>query len=742
MAEPEWLKLQKKIFTRYVQQTLKLNGSTTTVSDLLPDLSDGVLLIELLELLSGKKFTGKRPQKSKIRMQQIDNCNQALKFGTETCGIKTQASAEQVVDSNKPENAKLLLGTIFQMILKYLKIEDDDGNPAADVKKALNLWLQNRVAGYPVKVENFTSSFHDGRVFAAMIHKVRPKVIDFQSMGTTTEIQNLKTVLDVAEKFCHVEKYLTAEDIAKLDEVSMIVYLTDWYSGLALLQKQDIAAKRIGKLIVMTQLHDKMRADYKAGATAFNQWVDAKIASLNDRAFEGTLAAIQARLEQFYAYKNQEKLEKLGQEMDLDSLFNDLALRLKNAQRPAFNPGNELIPSGLEKKIELLEQAEAEASAALHAELKRQLKLHSTAKRFRVNVADSTEYVNHKKSYFDKAETIASLDEAERAQTLCGIEELEVKQAQQRLTAYKETFANLESEKFEDLADIKSLLDGIVALFDATLSAAASKKTTLEGELQKQLTINDDTCKAFAAEVKSFSEWIGIKKEALKSKENEALKAQLDALNASAADHSQAEGMLQKIEAAEGKVKEREVVDNPHTNLSLADCKSMWVMFGMQFKKRLSLLSTQLAEQESGGLTTEQVQEIKDNFAYFDSNKTNQLDKRELRVCLQSLGEDFTPKAVEKLLGEYDTDKTGTLNYSEFEKYMATKLGDTNSKDEIIQSFKYCCYDAEFVTVQNLDVLVNELSWKTSHVDYLKQEMKPLGDGMDYPKWTQEVFDR
>ena len=41
-----------------------------------------------------------------------------------------------IVDSNE----KLVLGMVFQIIIKYLKFEDDDGNSSGDVKEALMLW--------------------------------------------------------------------------------------------------------------------------------------------------------------------------------------------------------------------------------------------------------------------------------------------------------------------------------------------------------------------------------------------------------------------------------------------------------------------------------------------------------------------------------------------------------------------------------------------------------------------------
>ena len=37
------------------------------------------------------------------------------------------------------------------------------------------------------------------------------------------------------------------------------------YYGVALLQKQDVAARRIAKVITLTEIHDGMRAQYNAG---------------------------------------------------------------------------------------------------------------------------------------------------------------------------------------------------------------------------------------------------------------------------------------------------------------------------------------------------------------------------------------------------------------------------------------------------------------------------------------------
>jgi hypothetical protein len=78
----------------------------------------------------------------------------------------------------------------------------------------------------------------------------------------------------------------------------------------------------------------------------------------------------------------------------------------------------------------------------------------------------------------------------------------------------------------------------------------------------------------------------------------------------------------------------------------------------------------------------------------------------------------------------------------EFKQYMFKQLGDSNSKDEIVQAFNYLTFEADTIKGESLDAVVNGLSFKDKHVDYLKKEMKSKGTGYDWPKWVDEVFAR
>lgn len=52
-----WVGVQTRVYTNWIND--KLKGTRKSVSNLSKDLTDGLILIELLELLSGKKITGK-----------------------------------------------------------------------------------------------------------------------------------------------------------------------------------------------------------------------------------------------------------------------------------------------------------------------------------------------------------------------------------------------------------------------------------------------------------------------------------------------------------------------------------------------------------------------------------------------------------------------------------------------------------------------------------------------------------
>eukprot|EP00954_Amorphochlora_amoebiformis_P000989 78032-Amorphochlora_amoeboformis.AAC.1 len=71
------LDIQQNTFTRWVNDELKLRG--LKVDDVKTDLKDGLMLINLMEIISGKKI-GRYNKHPVIIQQKLENLNIALNF--------------------------------------------------------------------------------------------------------------------------------------------------------------------------------------------------------------------------------------------------------------------------------------------------------------------------------------------------------------------------------------------------------------------------------------------------------------------------------------------------------------------------------------------------------------------------------------------------------------------------------------------------------------------------------------
>lgn len=91
--------------------------------------------------------------------------------------------------------------TNFIFINRFVKIGDDD-EEQLNFKDALLMWVKNKVAGYNnVSIDSFKKSFSDGMALCALIHKHRPKLINFDSLNKDEPLKNLKIAMTAAEKF-------------------------------------------------------------------------------------------------------------------------------------------------------------------------------------------------------------------------------------------------------------------------------------------------------------------------------------------------------------------------------------------------------------------------------------------------------------------------------------------------------------------------------------------------------------
>jgi len=85
-VDAQWKLIQKNCFTRWTNERLKVVNKN--IGDLETDLSDGLRLIALVEVLSGKTFGQKYTRRPTIRPQKLENVTMALRFLERDEGIR------------------------------------------------------------------------------------------------------------------------------------------------------------------------------------------------------------------------------------------------------------------------------------------------------------------------------------------------------------------------------------------------------------------------------------------------------------------------------------------------------------------------------------------------------------------------------------------------------------------------------------------------------------------------------
>ena len=148
--DAEWKRIQENTFTRWVNEHLR--QASTSINDLETDFSNGLKLIALLEVLSGKKMP-KHNKKPTFRSQKLENVSIALKF-LETEGVHlVNIDSTHITDCK----LKLIMGLIWTLILHYsISMPMYDGPELGGhveektPKQRLLGWMQNKIPGRAV----------------------------------------------------------------------------------------------------------------------------------------------------------------------------------------------------------------------------------------------------------------------------------------------------------------------------------------------------------------------------------------------------------------------------------------------------------------------------------------------------------------------------------------------------------------------------------------------------------------
>uniref|UniRef100_A0A3Q3LJK8 Plectin n=1 Tax=Mastacembelus armatus TaxID=205130 RepID=A0A3Q3LJK8_9TELE len=287
-------RVQKKTFTKWVNKHLV--KAQRHVTDLYEDLRDGHNLISLLEVLSGETLPR---EKGRMRFHKLQNVQIALDFLKHRQVKLVNIRNDDIADGNP----KLTLGLIWTIILHF-QISDIQVNGQSDdmtAKEKLLLWSQRMVEGYQgLRCDNFTTSWRDGKLFNAIIHKHRPTLIDMSQVYRQSNQENLEQAFSVAERELGATRLLDPEDVdvPHPDEKSIITYVSSLYDAMPRVPDVQDGVKA-------NELELRWQEYYEL-VTMLLQWIRHHILVFEERKFPTSYEEIEVLWRQFLKFKETE----------------------------------------------------------------------------------------------------------------------------------------------------------------------------------------------------------------------------------------------------------------------------------------------------------------------------------------------------------------------------------------------------------------------------------------------------
>ncbi|KAK2750413.1 hypothetical protein FQN57_003893 [Myotisia sp. PD_48] len=335
--EKQWINVQQKTFTKWLNS--KLKARDIAIDDLVADLSDGVILIHILEIL-GNESLGRYASKPKLRVQKFENANKCLDFIKGRKIPMTNIGAEDIVDGNR----KIILGLIWTLILRFTI--SDISEEGMTAKEGLLLWCQRKTACYPgVEVRDFSASWNDGLAFCALLDIHRPDLIDFDSLDKNDHRGNMQLAFDLATEEIGIPDLLDVEDVcdvAKPDEKSLMTYIAYWFHAFSQLEKVENAGRRVEKFVTNMQGAWEMQNSYERRMKALLQAIRLQQQQWRDSSFEGTYADAKDQLSEFGVYKKNQKRQWVAEKSDLAALLGNIKTKLSTYRLRAYEPPPEL----------------------------------------------------------------------------------------------------------------------------------------------------------------------------------------------------------------------------------------------------------------------------------------------------------------------------------------------------------------------------------------------------------------
>lgn len=271
---------------------------------------------------------------------------------------------------------------------------------------------------------------------------------------------------------------------------------------------------------------------------------------------------------------------------------------------------------------------------------------------------------------------------------------------------------------------------------------------TLQQEMMRQQN-NERLRRQFAVKANVVGQWIESQLDAVASigvQMKGSLEDQLKKLQAFDKAIIQYKPHIDELEKYNQEVQESMIFENRYTQYTMETLRVGWEQLLTAVARNINEVENQILTRDSKGISEDQMNEFRMSFNHFDKNRTRRLEPKEFKACLISLGykirDDKQGEAdFQRIMSIVDPNGSSYVTFDAFLDFMTRETADTDTAEQVMQSFKILAGDKPYITAQ---ILRQELP--PDQAEYCIQRMAPYSGrdavpgALDYMSFSTALY--
>ncbi|XP_031982851.1 alpha-actinin-4 isoform X1 [Corvus cornix cornix] len=250
-------------------------------------------------------------------------------------------------------------------------------------------------------------------------------------------------------------------------------------------------------------------------------------------------------------------------------------------------------------------------------------------------------------------------------------------------------------------------------------------------EEQNRQNSNEHLRRQFGSQANRVGPWIQTKMEEIgriSIEMNGTLEDQLNHLKEYEQNIVEYKPNLELLEQQHQLVQEALIFDNQHSNYTMEHLRVGWEQLLTTIARTINEVENQILTRDAKGISQEQMQEFRASFNHFDKDHGGALGPEEFKACLISLGYDVEndrqPKRrtdsndfrallgpagsglgdaeFQRIMAVVDPNGSGTVTFQAFIDFMSRETTDTDTAEQVINSFRVLAGDKNYITAAEL----------------------------------------